>query len=243
MRVARRFSRRPRRPSVSLGCSEWLLRAQRHNVCRSLGLTIRGPRIPLGFPPGLVGNRQIRHATTVTYVTVSLATGSYEVATHTDFRVYSTFVEEVDMPSSTLRRTVIGAILCTACAMHSAAAQDHEPLTRQVMESSPDFKMRGLGSDAESQTSSWSSHFGCANKNKISEIWRISGSTFVGSNLLTEKSAQTFAQGLLGGSTSAAGKAVPYIYSVAKSAPWKTVWALVAISAGGLLAFQFVWCE
>jgi hypothetical protein len=158
---------------------------------------------------------------------------------NTDFRVE---LMEVDMPSSTLKRAVIGAILCTT-SLHSAAAQDHEPLARQVIESSPVFKVRGPGSDAESRTSSWFSHFGCAKKDKISKIAATSFSTYVGSNLLTEEHAQIFAKGFLGGSASAAEKAAPYIYSVAKSTRWKAVTALVAISAGGLQAYQFVMCD
>ena len=126
---------------------------------------------------------------------------------------------EVDIPSSISKALAIGAILCATCTMHSAAAQDH----------------------AESQTSSWSSLFGCAKKDKISEIAGISGSTYVGSNLLTEKRAHTLAQGLLGGS--AAEKVAPHIYSVAKSARWKAVSGLMAISAFSLHAYQFVWCE
>jgi hypothetical protein len=150
---------------------------------------------------------------------------------------------EVNMPSSTLRRGVIGAILCTTCALHSAAAPDHERLATQATEISPVFKERGFGPDTESQPSSWSSYFGCAKKDKIGTVAEMSGSTYVGSNLLTEKHAQIFAKGLLGGSTYAAEKTAPYIYSVAKSARRKAVSGLMAISAASFHAFQFVWCE
>jgi hypothetical protein len=126
--------------------------------------------------------------------------------------------------------------------MHSAMAQDREPLTRQAIESSPASELR-LGSDAEPQTSAWSSLLDCAKKDKVSKIAGMSGSTYVGSNLLTEKHAQVFAKGLLGGSTGAAEKAAPYIYWVAKSARWKTISGLMAISAGGLAAYQFFTCE
>jgi hypothetical protein len=137
------------------------------------------------------------------------------------------------MPSSTLRDTIIAAIFCTTCTMHSAVAQNKEPLARQAIESS----------NAEPQNSSWLDLFGCAKRGTMWKIGGTSFATYYNSNRMTEQRGREWAEGLFGGSTTAAKKAAPYIYLVGKSPRLKAASGLATISALGLWAYESITCS
>jgi hypothetical protein len=120
------------------------------------------------------------------------------------------------MPSSTLRRTIIAAIFCTICTLHSAVA--------------------------EPQNSSWPDLFNCAKKNTLWAVAGISSKTYYNSNRMTDQRGQEWADGLFGGGTSAAKKAAPYISAVGKSPRFRAAAGLATISAVGLWAYEYITC-
>lgn len=128
------------------------------------------------------------------------------------------------MISSTLRGTIIAAALCTISTMNSAVAQNQGP----------------FGSNAEPRNSSWSL-FSCANQNTMGAIAGTSFTAHYKMNGATEQTAQGWAEGVFGRSTSAAKRAAPYFYKAAKSRTLKAA-ALAFIPAGGIFAYEWVTC-
>jgi hypothetical protein len=134
------------------------------------------------------------------------------------------------MPSRALMRMFVGALLCATCTMNFAMAQDHGPQT-----SSP---VSVLSSDSSPQTGFWSRLFSCKSKYDVGIGAGASGTTLVKSNLLTKEGAEAFAKRYWGERAGA-----HYVYSVARSKPWRIGWFLITVSAGGYAYYLHVMCE
>jgi len=87
-----------------------------------------------------------------------------------------------------------------------------------------------------------SSYFNCKLKEKAKTVFELSGSTYIASNLMDEEKSKLLVKGLAR-SSFVVDSVAPAVLYVSRSAPWRIGLAVVAVTAGAAVLYQFVACD